>query len=90
MATQLNGTATPGIRAVTQCTALINKYDVDVMSYLEHGLNVPFFKSSKTFDSVFDSEVELQSVAANNRHKDTETPHQQGGTGIMATNEMIE
>ena len=92
MATRLNVTATPRIRVVkvAQCMALINKYDVDVMSYLEHGLNMPLFKSSKTFDSFFDSEVELRLVTANNKNEDTETPHQQGGAGIMAVSEMIE
>jgi len=44
MATQLNGTAAPAIQAVKveQCTALINKYEVDVISYFERGLSMPF------------------------------------------------
>ena len=92
MAVQLNGTATPAIRAVKveQCTALINKYDVDVMSYLEHGLNMAHFKSSKTFDSFFESEVQLRSITGHNKNEYPESAHQQGGTGTMATNEMIE
>ena len=92
MATQLNGTATPAIRKakIEQCTQLINKYDVDVQSYVEHGLNMAHFKASQTFDSFFEAEVELRSVTGHNKNEDPGTPHQQGGTGLLATNEIIE
>ena len=57
MATQLNGTATPAIRKakIEKFTQLINRYDVDVQSYIKHGLNMAYFKTSRTFDSFFEA-----------------------------------
>ena len=92
MATQLNGCATPVVRAskVARSTSLINHYDVDVQSYIEHGLNMGRFKASETFDSFFDAEILLRSVTGHNQTENPETAHQQGGTGLMCTNEISE
>ncbi len=55
MVTQLNGASMALLREIKidQCTQLIKKYDVDVMTYGEHGLNMGRFKPSETFDSFF-------------------------------------
>jgi len=92
MSTQLNGTATKAIRDVKieQTTNLINRYDVDMLSYQEHGLNMGFFPSSQTFDSFFEAEVKLRSITGHNTHENPDTPHQQGGTGLLAVNEISE
>ena len=89
MATQLNGCATPVVRAskVARSTSLINHYDVDVQSYIEHGLNMGRFKASETFDSFFDAEILLRSVTGHNQTENPETAHQQGGTGLMCTSD---
>ena len=91
MAVQLNGTATKFRREVKvdQCTQLINRYDVDVMTYTEHGLNMARFKPSETFCSFFDSEIELRSVTGHNSFENPISQHQQGGTGVLATNEIL-
>ena len=66
MAVQLNGVATKLRREikVDQCTQLINKYDIDVMTYAEHGLNMARFKPSETFCSFFNAGIELRSITA--------------------------
>ncbi len=33
---------------------LLNRYNVDLMTYAEHGLNMARLPLSKTFDSLFD------------------------------------
>ena len=55
MVTQLNSALTALLWEikVNQCTHLINQYDVNVMTYAEHGLNMGQFKPSETFDSFF-------------------------------------
>ena len=90
--TQLNGMATPAIRAskIAQSTALINKYEVDIQSYVEHGLNMAQLKPSKTFDSFFEAEVEMRLVTGHNRNEDPKSAHQQGDTGLLATNEICQ
>ena len=63
---------------------------VDIQSYVEHGLNMAQLKPSETFDSFFDAEVELRSVTGHNRNKNPESTRQQGGTGLLATNEICQ
>jgi len=75
---------------VEQYTRLINIYDVDVMTFAEHGLNMGQFPPSHTFDSFFQTEIELRSTTGHNSFKNPESWHQQGGTGIMAVGEMLE
>ena len=92
MMTQLNGMATPAIRAskVARSVALINKYEVDIQSYVEHGLNMARLKPSETFASFFEAEVELRSVTGHNKNENPESTHQQGGTGLLANNEICQ
>jgi len=92
MSLQLNGTATKLIREVKveQCTRLINKYDIDMISFAEHGLNMGRFPPSQTFNSFFQAETELRSVTGHNSTENPETQHQQGGTGIMGVGELLE
>ena len=73
-----------------QCTRLINRYDIDVMTFAEHGLNMGQFPPSQTFDSFFQTEIELRSTTGHNSFENPESRHQQGGTGIMAVGEMLE
>ena len=76
---------------VEQCTTLINKCDIDVMSYLEHGLNMVEFKASENFDSFFDTEINLRSITGHNSNENLTPQHQQGGSsGILATNKVPE
>jgi len=52
---QLNRMATRIIREVKveQCTRLINKYDIDTLTFAEHGLNMGQIPPSQTFESSF-------------------------------------
>ena len=92
MTVQLNGVATKSIREVKieQMTALINRYDIDMVSYIEHGPNMGFYKPSETFDTFFDAEVDLRSVTGHNSNENPNTNHVQGGTGLLAVNEILE
>ena len=92
MVTQLNGCATRMIREVKveQCTQLLNRYDIDLMTHAEHGLNMARLPPSKTFDSFFDAEIDLRSTTSHNSFENPESTHQQGGTGIMAIGELIQ
>ena len=92
MTTQLNGTATKLIRdvKVEQYTRLINHYDIDLMTFAEHGLNMGQFPPSQTFDSFFQAEIEMKSSTGHNSFENPESQHQQGGTGIMAIGEILE
>ena len=92
MMTQLNGIASAMTRKtkIEQSTILINNYDVDVQAFIEPGMNWGQLKSSATYASFFDAEIELRSVAGHNKHENPPTEHQQGGTGIMGVNEMLE
>ncbi len=80
MSTQLNGMSTKGVQdtKVEQITSLINKYDVDMVSYQEHGLNMSYFPASQTFDTFFEAEVQLRSVTGHTVHENPDSPHQQG------------
>ena len=73
-----------------QCTALINKYNINIMSYLEHGLNMAEFKASEIFDSLFDAEIDLRSVTGHNSNESLTSQHQQGRSGILAINKVLE
>ena len=66
---QMNGASSKGTREVKveQTISLINRYDVDMVSYQEHGLNMAHFKSSETFDTFFEAEVKLGSVTGSTR-----------------------
>ena len=75
---------------VEQCTRLINRYDVAVMTFAEHGLNMGQCPPSQTFDSFFQTEIELRSTTGHNSFENPESRHQQGETGIMAVGEMLE
>ena len=44
------------------------------------------FKPSETFDSFFHAKIELRLVTYHNSFENLLTQHQQGGTGILATN----
>ena len=92
MTTQVNGCATKMIREVKveQCTRLLNRYDVDLMTYAEHGLNMARLPPSQTFDSFFDAEIDLRSTTGHNSFENPESTNQQGGTGIMAIGELIQ
>jgi len=92
MMTQLNGIASLMTRRtkIEQSTILINNYDVDVQAFSEPGMNWGQLKSSETYASFFDAEIELRSVAGHNKHENPPTDHQQGGTGIMGVGEMLE
>ena len=87
----MNGTSSKGTRAVKikQATALINRYAIDMVSYQEHGLNMGYFKSSETFDTFFEAEVKLGSVTGYNKTEQVDTAHIQGGTGLLAINEIL-
>ena len=92
MVTQLNGCATWLVREVKveQCTRLLNRYDVDLMTYAEHELNMARLPPSKTFNSFFNAEIDLRSTTGHNSFENPESTHQQGGTGIMAVGELIQ
>jgi len=75
---------------VEQCTRLINRYDIDLLTFADHGLNMGQFPPSQTFDSFFQTEIELRSAAGHNSFENPDSPHQQGGTGIMAVGEMLQ
>ena len=92
MSTQLNGMSTKGVRdtKVEQITSLINKYDVNMVSYQEHGLNMSHFPALQTFYTFFEAELQLRSVTGHNVHENPDSPHQQGGTGLLALNEILE
>ena len=47
------------------------------------------FKSFKTFDSFFDAKIKLCSVTGNNNFENPMSNHQQGGAGVLATNEVL-
>ena len=92
MMNQLNGIASEMTRKtkVEQSTMLINTYDVDVQAFIEPGMNWGQLKSSETYASFFDAEIELRSVTGHNKNENPPTEHQQGGTGIMGVGEMLE
>ena len=92
MSVQLNGIATRLVREVKveQLTRLINRYDSDLLTFTEHGLNMGQFPPSQTFASFFQTEIELRSTTGHNSFENPESRHQQGGTGIMAVGELLE
>ena len=92
MSTQPNNMSTTLTRAVKieQTTRLVNKYDVDMVSFLELGLNWKQLPPSETLASFFDAEVELRSVTGHNKHENPPTTYQPGGTGLLAVNELIQ
>ena len=47
-------------------------------------------KSSVTFASFFDAEIELRLVTGHNKTENPPTLHQQGGTGILGVSEILE
>ncbi len=61
-----------------------------MVSYQEHGLNMAYFKSSETFDTFFEAEVKLESVTGFNKTEPVNTAHIQGGTGLLAVNEILQ
>ena len=89
---QMNGASSKGTREVKveQTISLINRYDVDMVSYQEHGLNMAHFKSSETFDTFFEAEVKLGSVTGFNKTDQVDTAHIQGGTGLLTVNEILQ
>ena len=77
MSVQLNGMATRIVRdvKVEQITCLINRYDVDLLTFTEHGLNMGQFPPSQTFDSFFQTEIELRSTTGHNSFKNLYSRH---------------
>ena len=88
---QLNGVSLKATREVNvkQTTALINRYDVDMILYQEHGLNMAHFKPSETFDTFFEAEVKLGTVTGFNKTEHINSAHIQGCTGLPAVNEIL-
>ena len=88
---QLNGVSTKVTRdvKVKQTTALINRYDVGMISYQEHGLNMAHFKAPETLDTFFEAEVKLGSVTGFNKTEQIDSAHIQGGTGLLTVNEIL-
>ena len=69
---------------------MINAYDIDVQAFVEPGINWSQMKSSETFASFFDAEIELRSVTGHNKNENPPTLHQQGGIGILGVSEILE
>ena len=74
VATQLNGCATRMVREVKvkQCTRLLIRYDVNLMTHAEHSLNMAQLPPSQTFDSFFDTEIDLRSTMGHNSFENPE------------------
>ena len=89
---QLNGCATREIRArkVEEMTQLAQKYDVDGIVAAELGYNWSTVASSKNFASWFEVDRETRSSTSHNIHGPRTSEHQQGGTGIMLFNEILQ
>ena len=88
----MNGISTKLTREakIEQSSQLINHYDVDMKAALELGINWRIFPRSESLASFYNAEVDLRSVACHNRHKNPPTQHQQGGTALLAVNEISE
>ncbi len=58
---QLNGTVSKLCQKVKidKCIQLINCYEVNIITYANHGLNMARLKPYETFNSFFDAEIEL-------------------------------
>jgi len=74
---------------IEQLTNLLNIYDVNMQAALELGINWGWLKSSESFVSFFDAEVKLKSSTGHNSNENPVSNHQQGGTGLLAVNEII-
>ena len=92
MMTQLNGITGAMTRRtkIEQSTILINTHDINVQAFIKPGMNWGQLKSSETYASFFEAEIELKSVAGHNKHENPPTEHQHGGTGIMGVGKMLE
>ena len=91
MSVQLNSLSRRATQLVKteQMTRVMNRYDVECMNAGEVGINHGNRPRSQTFDSLFEAEVELRSVAAHNSHENTGSDHQTGGTAILVTNTLL-
>ena len=75
---------------VEQITWLADHYDVDMILMQEVGVNGGHYPPSQNLASFFQTAVYLRSVTAHNQNENPKTPHQQGGTGIIAFNTILQ
>ena len=74
---------------VEQITRLADHYDVDMISMQEVSVNWGHYPTSQNLTSFFQTAVDLRSVTAHTHNEKPETPHQQGGTGIISFNTIL-
>ena len=77
---QVNNMSTNSVRQVkvAQITELTNRYDADMISVLEPGINHGNIPASATLASYFDADTDLRSILAFNKTENPPTDHQPG------------
>ena len=92
MHTQLNSASSKEVRdiKVAECTMMVNKYDVNCISFNELGYNFTAVESSRNLASWFESDREMRCVTSNNEHDPALSRHQQGGVGMLCFHEYLQ
>lgn len=69
---------------------LAKTYDIDLMGFVECGINWGYYKTSQTLSSLFKLDKELRSVQAANTSEHVNRSSQHGGTGMVVAGEAIQ
>lgn len=91
---QINSFSSGGLREtkIRKVISLIDKYEVDGVTFCESGINWSVGPSSRDLKSLFDPhmEREVRTVSAHNIHGPRVSPFQQGGVSILLTHSLIQ
>ncbi len=91
---QINSFSSGGAREtkIRKVIALMDKYDVDGVTFCESGINWSVGPSSRDLKSFFDPfmEREIRTVSAHNIHGPRVSPFQQGGVSILLTHSLLQ
>ena len=92
MCCQLNSCSGKEIRErkVEGIMKLRKKYDVNIAAMAEIGFRFDAVESSRSLATWFDDSREVRATSANNVHDPGKSKHQQGGTGIVCSNEFLQ
>lgn len=91
---QTNSFSSGGAREakIRKVIALIEKHEVDGVTFCESGINWSVGPSSRDLKSFFDPymEREIRTVSAHNTHGPRVSPFQQGGVSILLTHSLLQ